>query len=91
MVLYLNRLSFDYILDWNDFGFKFAMLFSPKNVIWRPPGSVSSYKLRHILGSGLVEMTIWTDPKPMIYRNLYENTYPADQTFLQMICVNILF
>ena len=31
-----------------------------------------SYKLRYIVGLGLVEMAISTNPKPTIYRNLYE-------------------
>ena len=38
------------------------------------PGSVYSYKLQHIVGFGLVEMAISTNPKPTICRNLYENT-----------------
>ena len=37
-------------------------------------GAVFSYKLRYIVGFGLVEMAISTNPKPTIYRNLYENT-----------------
>ena len=41
------------------------------------PGPVFSYKLRYIVGFGLVEMAISTNPKPTIYRNLYENTGPA--------------
>ena len=40
------------------------------------PGSVFSYKLRYIVGFGLVEMAISTNPKPTIYRNLHENTRP---------------
>ena len=32
-----------------------------------------SFKLRYIVGFGLVEMAISTNPKPTIYRNLYEN------------------
>ena len=39
--------------------------------------SVFSYKLRYIMGFWLVEMTISTNQKPTIYRNLYENTGPA--------------
>ena len=39
-------------------------------------GPVFSYKLRYIVGFGLVEMAISTNPKPTIYRNLYENTDP---------------
>ena len=35
---------------------------------------VFSYKLQYIVGFGLVEMAIPTNPKPTIYRNLYENT-----------------
>ena len=35
---------------------------------------VFSYKLRYIVGFWLVEMVISTNQKPMIYRNLYENT-----------------
>ena len=37
-------------------------------------GAVFSYKLRYIVGFWLVEMTISTNQKPTIYRNLYENT-----------------
>ena len=40
-------------------------------------GPVFSYKLRYIVGFGLVEMAISTNPKPTIYRNLYENTDPG--------------
>ena len=43
--------------------------------IWNP-GPVFSYKLRYIVGLGLVEMAISTNPKPTIYRNLYGNTGP---------------
>ena len=39
-------------------------------------GPVFSYKLRYIVGFWLVEMTISTNQKPTIYRNLYENTGP---------------
>ena len=39
-------------------------------------GLVFSHKLRYIVGFGLVEMAISTNPKPTIYRNLYENTRP---------------
>ena len=41
------------------------------------PGPVFSYKLRYIVGFGLVEMAISTNPKPAIYCNLYENTVPG--------------
>ena len=41
-------------------------------------GAVFSYKLRYIVGFWLVEMVISTNPKPTIYRNLYENTAPGD-------------
>ena len=37
-------------------------------------GPVFSYKLRYIVVFGLAEMDISTNPKPTIYRNLYENT-----------------
>ena len=37
---------------------------------------VFSYNLRYIIGIGLVEMSISTNPMPMIYRNLYKNTAP---------------
>ena len=37
-------------------------------------GPVFLYKLRYIVGFGLVEMTISSNPKPTIYRNLYENS-----------------
>ena len=36
-------------------------------------GAAFSYKLRYIVG---VEMAIWTNQKPTIYRNLYENAAP---------------
>ena len=42
--------------------------------ISRCPGPVFSYKLRYIVGFGLVEMAISTNTKPTIYSNLYENT-----------------
>ena len=35
--------------------------------------SVFSYKLRYTVCFGLVDMAISTNPKPTIYRNLYEN------------------
>ena len=35
---------------------------------------VFSYTLRYIVGFGLVEVATSTNPKPTIYRNLYENT-----------------
>ena len=35
--------------------------------------SLFSCKLRYIVGFRLVEMAISTNPKPTIYRNLYEN------------------
>ena len=41
-------------------------------------GQVSD-KLRYILGFGSVEMAISTNPKPTIYRKLYENTGPGVQ------------
>ena len=40
--------------------------------------SVFSYELRYIVGFELVEMTISTNPKSTIYRNLDENTGPAE-------------
>ena len=45
-----------------------------------PQWAVFSYKLRYIAGFGLVEMTIPTNPKPTIYRNLYEKTGAALDT-----------
>ena len=42
----------------------------------RYTGAVFSYKLRYNVGLGLVKMAISTNPKPTIYRNLYENTSP---------------
>ena len=44
------------------------------------PRPVFAYKLRYIVGFVLVEMAISTNPKPTIYRNLYEDTGPALQT-----------
>ena len=39
-----------------------------------PIAQVLSHKLRYIIGFGLVEMAISTNPKPTIYRNVYENS-----------------
>ena len=39
--------------------------------------SVFTYKLRYIVGFGLIEMAISTNPKPAIYRNLYVNAGPG--------------
>ena len=44
---------------------------------FRVSGPVFSYKLWYIVGFGLVEMAISTNPKPAIYRNLYGNTDPT--------------
>ena len=52
------------------------------------PGAVFSYKLRYIVGFGLVEMAISTNPKPTIYHNLYENTGPGRaQWSCMVLCV----
>ena len=40
--------------------------------------AVFSYKLQYVVGFGLVEMAISTNPKPTIYRNFYENTGPLN-------------
>ena len=48
---------------------------------YNTPGPVFSYKLGYIVGFGLVEIAISTNPKPTIYRNLYENTGPAAHFF----------
>ena len=40
-------------------------------------GPVFSYTLRYIEGLVLVEMAISINPKPTIYRNVYENTGPG--------------
>ena len=50
-------------------------------------GAVFSYKLRYIVGFWLVEMTISTNQKPTIYRNLYENTGPDIQPFQCVECI----
>ena len=42
-------------------------------IIIHNSGPVFSYKLRYIVGFGLVEMAISTNPKHTIYRNLYED------------------
>ena len=44
--------------------------------IGRGPGTALAYKLRYIVGFGLVEMDISTNPKRTMYRNLYENAEP---------------
>ena len=41
-------------------------------------GPVLSYKLRYIVAFGLVEMSISTNAKPPIYRNLYGNMGPGE-------------
>ena len=46
----------------------------PTPGVGRLLGPVFSYKLRYIVGVGLVEMAILTNPKPTIYHNLLENT-----------------
>ena len=51
----------------------------------RDAGPVFSYKLRYIVGFGLVEMAISTNPKPTIYRNLYENTDPVLSTGVYIV------
>ena len=43
---------------------------------------VFSYKLRYIVGFGLVEMAISTSPKPMIYRNLCTRMRAQKDTFI---------
>ena len=50
------------------------MLWAPNCVQSQTAGPVFSYKLRYIVGFGLIEMAISTDPRPTIYRSLYENT-----------------
>ena len=50
------------------------------------PRSCILVQLRYIVGFGLVEIAISTNPKPTIYRNLYENTGPV---FLAHIHENI--
>ena len=47
-------------------------------------GPVFSYKLRYIVGSGLVEMAISTNPKPTMYRNVYENTGPGVYIYIRL-------
>ena len=42
----------------------------------RTRSRIFSYKLRYIVGFRLVKKAISTKPKPLIYRNLYENTRP---------------
>ena len=44
---------------------------------WLPPRRIYKYKLRYIIGFGLVEMAISTYPKPTIYRCLYEDKGPG--------------
>ena len=59
----------------------FSMLtevdFEKKHVICGAAVRIFSYKLRYIVGFGLVEMAISTNQKPTIYI-LYENTDPGD-------------
>ena len=46
-------------------------------VLLNRPGSLFSYKLQYIVGFGFVEMATSANPKPTIYRNLYQNTDPG--------------
>ena len=46
----------------------------------RVSGPVISYKLRYIVGFGLDEMDISTNPKLAMYRNLYENRAQSFKT-----------
>ena len=48
---------------------------------------IFSYKLRYIVGSGLVEMAISTNPESTIYRNLYENRAVDENTIYQSTCL----
>ena len=52
-------------------------------------GPVLSYKLRYIVGFGLVKMAISTNPKATIYRNLYKNT-GYQVYFLVLILIEML-
>ena len=47
--------------------------------VFRPTayGPLFSYKLRYIVGFEFVDIAISTNPKPTIYRNLYENVGPG--------------
>ena len=44
-----------------------------------------SSELVYIVGFALVEMAISTNPKPTMYRNLYENTVPGLVSFWQKV------
>ena len=44
------------------------------------PCCAISYKLRYIVGFGLVEMAISTNLKSTMYRNLFEKTDPGPDT-----------
>ena len=48
-------------------------LCKPSAVFCDPPGPVFSCKLRYLVGFGSVEIVNSTNPKPTIYRNLFEN------------------
>ena len=52
------------------------------------PGPTFSYKLRYIVGFVLVEMANSTNPKPTIYRNLYENTGPSTSRLQAQVDTN---
>ena len=56
---------------------------------WVKSGTLFSYKLRYIVGFGLVEMAISTKQKPTIYRNLYENTGPELQSVAKAVYAEI--
>ena len=65
-----------------------SLAFAIKDQIWvkSGPGTVFSYKLRYIVGFWLVEIDISTNPKPTIYRNLYENTGPDSNWYSHVAC-----
>ena len=50
--------------------------------IWKSTEPVFSYKLRYVVGFELDEMAISTNPKPTIFRNLYENTGAVCHVFV---------
>ena len=54
-------------------------------------GPVFSCKLRHIVGFGLVEMAISTNPKPTISRKLYENMGPETEAAQSLCFAPLIF
>ena len=66
---------------------RLSRLWKKQSQLFTVTGPAFSYKLRYIVGFGLVEMAISTNPKPTIYRNLYGNAGPVHSAFGSIIII----